>query len=209
MMPLEMQKYHTMIDPFLAQRLKKGEPYNYNNYKGIPWIYRALDKKTPTTQAKETIKTESNFYNGKEILYPTVRMQNGKLKKMKSKEAFEEAIRLKDYIEFNNGAEADAFAKGLSDYIGRMRNEKFSATSDKYDYGTAKQLNYKKGEDGHMPTRDYKTGKILKGTKHKTFSKAINQDFKMGYQLMKAGNRYYTEKNRRQLRKNLNKAQNE
>ncbi len=54
MMPLEMQKYHTMIDPFLAQRLKKGEPYNYNNYKGIPWIYRALDKKTPTTQANST-----------------------------------------------------------------------------------------------------------------------------------------------------------
>ena len=97
----------------------------------------------------------------------------------------------------------------LKQKLSRMKNEKFSTTSDKYDYGTAKQLNYKKGEDGHMPTRDFKTGKILKGTKHKTFSKAINQDFRMGYKLMKSGNRYYTEKNIRTLIKNLNKAQNE
>ena len=124
MLPLEMQQYHLMLNPFLKQKLKKSGSYDYNNYKGIPWIKRALDKNTPTTQANATIKTESDFYNGREILYPTIRMQNGKLKKMKSKEAFEEAIRQKDYIEFNNGAEADAFAKGLSDYIGRIRNEK-------------------------------------------------------------------------------------
>ena len=38
-----------------------NQPFNYNNYKGVPWILRSLDKKTPMTQAKETIKTESSF----------------------------------------------------------------------------------------------------------------------------------------------------
>ena len=123
MLPLEMQQYHKMFDPFLEQRLQKNQPFNYNNYKGVPWILRSLDKKTPMTQAKETIKTESSFYNGKEILYPTIRMIDGKLKKFDKKSAFEEAIRQKDYIEFNNPREATAFSKGLSNYIGMMRNE--------------------------------------------------------------------------------------
>ena len=111
MLPLEMQQYHKMFDPFLEQRLQKNQPFNYNNYKGVPWILRSLDKKTPMTQAKETIKTESSFYNGKEILYPTIRMIDGKLKKFNKKSAFEEAIRQKDYIEFNNPREATAFSK--------------------------------------------------------------------------------------------------
>ena len=77
---------------------------------------------------------------------------------------------------------------------------KFNPQGKGYDTKTAKKLGYTRDAEGHLPTRDYRTGMILKGTKHPTFSKGVMQDFSMGYQLMKEGNRYYTAKTRRDLR---------
>ena len=77
---------------------------------------------------------------------------------------------------------------------------KFNPQGKGYDTKTAKKLGYTRDAVGHLPTRDYRTGMILKGAKHPTFSKGVMQDFSMGYQLMKEGDRYYTAKTRRDLR---------
>ena len=53
---------------------------DFNTY-DRSWIKRALDPNTPTTVAKETVKTASSEFNGKEILFPTIRLIDGKLKK--------------------------------------------------------------------------------------------------------------------------------
>ena len=44
----------------------------------LEWVQRALDPKTPEMNGK-TVFTQSNEYEGKEILYPTIRMIEGKL----------------------------------------------------------------------------------------------------------------------------------
>ena len=64
---------------------------------------------------------------------------------------------------------------------------KFNPEGSGYDIKTAKKLGYTRDAVGHLPTRDYRTGMILKGKKHPTFSKGVMQDFRMGYQLMKEG----------------------
>ena len=40
------------------------------------WVKRALDPKSPTIDNK-SVFTESNQYQGKEILYPTIRLIDG------------------------------------------------------------------------------------------------------------------------------------
>jgi hypothetical protein len=88
----------------------------------------------------------------------------------------------------------------------RLKQGGFNPEGSGYDYKRAKELNYKKDEKGHLPTRDYKTGMILKGKKHKTFSKGVQEDFKKGYQLKKKGDRYYTIKSKREFNKLREKA---
>ena len=85
------------------------------------WINRALNPETPTTEAKETVKTRSSEVNGQEILYPTIRMINGHLKKLGDQEALEIALEKKDFIKFNSPNEANNFSKYLSDLINRRR----------------------------------------------------------------------------------------
>ena len=89
------------------------------------WIKRALDPSTPTTEAMETVKTESREYQGKEILFPTIRMINGKLinlEKLGEAKAMDYAIEKGDFITFNTPQEADAFSIGLSNMIDMARN---------------------------------------------------------------------------------------
>jgi hypothetical protein len=88
----------------------------------------------------------------------------------------------------------------------RLKQGGFNPEGSGYDYKRAKELNYKRDEKGHLPTRDYKTGMILKGKKHKTFSKGVQEDFKKGYQLKKKGDRYYTIKSKREFNKLREKA---
>ena len=93
---------------------------DYNTY-DREWIKRALDPSTPTTEAMETVKTRSGEYQGKEILFPTIRMINGKLINLGEK-AMDYAIEKGDFITFNTPQEADAFSIGLSNMIDIARN---------------------------------------------------------------------------------------
>ena len=84
------------------------------------WIKRALDPSTPTTEAMETVKTRSGEYQGKEILFPTIRMINGKLinlEELGEGKAMDYAIEKGDFITFNTPEEATAFSTGLSSMI--------------------------------------------------------------------------------------------
>ena len=96
------------------------EDYNTSAY-DREWIKRALDPATPTTDAMETVRTGSAEFNGKEILFPTIRMIDGKLINLKDK-AMDVAIEKGDFIEFNTRGEATAFSKGLSNMIDMARN---------------------------------------------------------------------------------------
>ena len=93
---------------------------DYNTY-DREWIKRALNPSTPTTEAMETVKTGSGEYQGKEILFPTIRMINGKLINLGEK-AMDYAIEKGDFITFNTPQEANAFSIGLSNMIDMARN---------------------------------------------------------------------------------------
>jgi len=88
----------------------------------------------------------------------------------------------------------------------RLSEGGFNPEGSGYDYKRAKELDYKRDDKGHLPTRDYKTGMILKGKKHESFSKGIQEDFKKGYQLKKKGDRYYTIKSKKEFNKLREKA---
>ena len=77
---------------------------------------------------------------------------------------------------------------------GRDKLKIFDAEGSGYDYATADKLGYKKDKEGHLPSRDFKSGMILKGKKHPTFNKAVEADKKLGYKLIKKNGRYYTVK---------------
>ena len=86
------------------------------------WLKRALNPNTPTTVARESIRTRSTgIGEGREILFPTIRMVKGKLVKYSPEEAEKIALKKKDFIEFNTPAEATTFSKGLSKYISQLR----------------------------------------------------------------------------------------
>lgn len=82
----------------------------------------------------------------------------------------------------------------------RSPKKKFDPESDDYDYETAKEAGLgpqeAEGENkGHWPSRDPRTGVMLKGKKHPTFQTAVDEDAKLGYKLRKREDgRYVTEK---------------
>jgi hypothetical protein len=74
----------------------------------------------------------------------------------------------------------------------------FDPEGDGYDYRTAKAAGIKEGPDGHWPSREPKSGRLLKGRKHKTFEKGVKADKALGYDLEKrADGRYYTIKKKK------------
>lgn len=50
-----------------------------------------------------------------------------------------------------------------------------------YDFVQARDLGYQPGEDGHWPSRNYKTGRYLKSVTHPTLYKGIIADNSLGY----------------------------
>jgi len=74
----------------------------------------------------------------------------------------------------------------------KVNGKEFDPEGSGYDYKTAKELGYTKDKKGHLPSRDYKSGMLLKGKEHPTFEKGVEADKKLGYRLEKKGNRYYT-----------------
>ena len=79
------------------------------------WVKRALDKNSPTTKDNETVRTASTEYKGAEILFPTIRMIDGKLNK-------QHALVKDDYLVFPSAVEATDFSKKFSKYIDKTRN---------------------------------------------------------------------------------------
>lgn len=84
-----------------------------------PWMKRALSRPDIHTKKNETVKSMSGGVDGKELLYPTIRMRGPGLEKMPVKRAFKEAFKRKDHITFKTPDEATKYSKALSDAIGK------------------------------------------------------------------------------------------
>ena len=83
------------------------------------WLKRALDPSTPTTEARESVKTAS--MDGR--LFPTIRMIDGKITKFKSiQDAHDYAMKAKDFIQFESDDAATAYSKSLSNLIKKKRS---------------------------------------------------------------------------------------
>ena len=77
--------------------------------------------------------------------------------------------------------------------VKNARRRKFDADSDDYDYRGAKRAGLKPDETGHWPSRDPKSGKILKGTKHPTYHKTLKGEEDAGMEVYKGkDNRMYS-----------------
>ena len=88
------------------------------------WLRRALNKSTPTTKDQETMRTASAELDGQEIVYPTIRLVGGKLRKLEDGQAFALAKLKKDYVVAGSPAKAVALSKRLSAKVGRVREMK-------------------------------------------------------------------------------------
>jgi hypothetical protein len=171
-------------------KLKKRKRYDIN-----PFL------KIKRSEYSKTIKTDKGYtnvpsmYGGQEYNedFLTEMYKDNKIDP-------ETGRRVKTY---KTPEEATVAAKRRSS---RLKTGGFNPEGSGYDYKRAKELDYKRDDKGHLPTRDYKTGMILKGKKHETFSKGVQEDFKKGYQLKKKGDRYYTIKSKREFNKLREKA---
>ena len=102
-----------------------------------PWAIRAMDSSTPVLKIDgkdATVKTMSSEHNGKEILYPTIRMVDGKLKKFNEIDAKNEAIKNNDYVEFDTRDQATTASKELSNFIGFARDPKGTMEREEKEY---------------------------------------------------------------------------
>lgn len=61
-----------------------------------------------------------------------------------------------------------------------------------YDFVQARDLGYQPGDDGHWPSRNYKTGRYLKSPIHPTLYKGIVSDNSLGYYLYYKDGAIYT-----------------
>ena len=103
----------------------------------MPWAKRAMDSNTPTLNIDEqeaTVRTMSSEHNGKEILFPTIRMVDGELKKFDEKTAKEIAIEKNDYVEYDNPEQATEASKELSNFIGFARDPKGTMEREEKEY---------------------------------------------------------------------------
>ena len=148
-----------------------------NSLMEMPWAIRAMDSNTPTLNIDEqeaTVRTMSSNYNGKEILYPTIRMVDGELKKFDEKTAKEIAIEKNDYVEYDTPEQATEASKELSNFIGFARDPKGTMEREEKEY-QEKMKNMKIGSPfdflkGVMarPTNQY-TKMRLKGEDYRNY----------------------------------------
>jgi hypothetical protein len=61
-----------------------------------------------------------------------------------------------------------------------------------YDIDRALELGYGRDESGHMYSRDYETGRILKSKNHETYQQALDDDRKIGYYPAEHNGQTYT-----------------
>ena len=141
----------------------------------MPWAKRAMDSGTPTLNIDDqeaTVRTMSSNYNGKEILYPTIRMVDGELKKFDEKTAKEIAIEKNDYVEYDTPDQATEASKELSYYIGFARDPKGTMQKEEKEYQN-KMNNMKFGTPA-----DYIKGVMAKETNEDTKMKLAGEQYR-------------------------------
>ena len=74
----------------------------------------------------------------------------------------------------------------------RRRGSYFNPEGSSYDYRSAKKLGLSPDETGHWPSRDPKTGMLLKGRKHPTWEKTVKGEAKAGFEIYRKGERYFS-----------------
>ena len=146
-----------------------------------PWFARAVDPKTPTLTieggagmplGQATVQTMSSEYNGKEILYPTIRMIDGELKKLNEKTAKDLAIEKGDFVEYDTPELATQASKEISNYIGFARDP--AGTMDREEKKYQEQMkNMKMGTPF-----DFLKGVMSKPTNQDTKMKLMGEDYR-------------------------------
>ena len=74
------------------------------------------------------------------------------------------------------------------------QKKRFNPEGKGYDYDSARGAGIKPNKSGHWPSREPKSGLILKGTSHPTFKKTVEGERKAGYSIYQKNNRYYSRK---------------
>ena len=73
-----------------------------------------------------------------------------------------------------------------------------------YDYDTAKRYGIRPDSAGHWPSREPKTGQLLKGRGHPTYDKTLEAEKRLGYTVVKGrGGKYYSTKKKSRTAKQL------
>lgn len=78
------------------------------------------------------------------------------------------------------------------DFSDMKRRSEFDPEGDGYDYDTAKAAGLGPDIDGNWPSRNPKTGQILKGKQHETYYLVEDQEKKFGYKIKKIDGKYYS-----------------
>ena len=141
----------------------------------MPWAKRAMDSGTPTLNIDDqeaTVRTMSSNYNGKEILYPTIRMVDGELKKFDEKTAKEIAIEKNDYVEYDTPDDATKASKELSNFIGFARDPKGTMEREEKEY-QEKMKNMSLGN-----VKDFYSGVMAKPTDVESKIEIFGRDFR-------------------------------
>lgn len=80
----------------------------------------------------------------------------------------------------------------LDRFFDIWRSAYFDPEGEGYDYASAIEAGIRADETGHWPSREPKTGLILKGRGHETYHKTEASEKKAGYHIFKQGKRYYS-----------------
>lgn len=91
--------------------------------------------------------------------------------------------------DFNIGKELEDLKKG---------EIPFNPEGKDYDYKSAIKLGLKPDKTGHWPSRDPKSGMLLKGRKHPTWNKTVEGESSAGFEIyQKNDGRYYSRPKRK------------
>ena len=73
----------------------------------------------------------------------------------------------------------------------------FNPEGKDYDYRSAVKFGLKPDKTGHWPSRDPKSGMLLKGRKHPTWSKTVEGEASAGFEIFQENGRYYSRPKRK------------
>ena len=115
------------------------------------------------------------------------------------KRAWADDFLLKDYsidATYNPHINRNSPKNSLKTNTNRKRNIDFDPEGSGYDYKTAEKAGLTPDSTGHWPSRDPKSGQMLKGKKHPTYSKTVEGESKMGYEIKRSvlTGKYYSNK---------------